>query len=83
MKTDRRLVTDAEAAEIRREYIGATTGEETVRALLDTREELIAALERAHNHLRFNSWKDDPNADKRFRAVEEARAILAQVRDES
>jgi hypothetical protein len=71
VKTERRLVTDAEAAEIeaarrKRGYVTSLS----VRALLDTREELIAALEQ----IEFAST----DALSRRRASE----ILAQVRGE-
>jgi hypothetical protein len=75
VKTDRRLVTDAEAADIRQQSeLHYSIGEVWIERLLYTREELIAALERC---LEKATKHDDGDIE------EIARAILAQVRGES
>jgi hypothetical protein len=84
MKTERRLVTDAEARALRtllRERNGkdfSFTWDEDSR-LIDTREELIAALERIEGRL----GKHQAMAPQEYwDALEITRAILAQVRGE-
>jgi hypothetical protein len=73
MKTERRLVTDADAEQLRR--VLAAGGDDVRRTydLLDTREELIAVLERTRCR-RCGEWTRD---------IPESRAILAQVRGEN
>jgi hypothetical protein len=75
VKTDRRLVTDAEAR-ILRGMIARQAEHAYAKAcgnLLDTREELIAALERTSRELRSLFL---------YEAADRIDAILAQVRGE-
>jgi hypothetical protein len=67
----KRLVTDAEAAQMRKLHFDGTT----VNALLDTREELIAALGRLLDVL--------PYPEIETTDANHVRTILAQVRGES
>jgi hypothetical protein len=75
VKTERRLVTDADAAELRAWSSGKQfLDDQAIVALLDTREELIAALEQVAEPTAH------PNAALYRQNL--ARAILAQVRGE-
>jgi hypothetical protein len=76
MKTERRLVTDAEAAEMRRPGSTRQTWPEddAILALLDTREGLLAAL--GAISVIYPADSDEPS-------IMNARAILAQVKGES
>jgi Ni,Fe-hydrogenase III large subunit len=79
VKTERRLVTDAEAAELRDEdWFDRDDYGTVVQDLLDTREELLAALER------IAGLSAEPSMDAiggtEMRKL--ARATLVQVRGE-
>ena len=68
---------EAEVKELREELVD----ERAVLAKTDREAEqrikqMEEALRDARDHLRFHSWKDDPNSDKRFAAVQEIEKAL-------
>lgn len=56
---------------------------EDIRSLLQENQKYEEALKRARDHLRFHYWKDDPNSNKRFEAVQEVEAALQQSEESS
>jgi hypothetical protein len=86
MKTDRRLVTDADAKAIRTIVeLGRETAGAVVLELLDTREELMAVLEEMVKHGTYTTGGigDEPITVRDLPGTARARAILAQVRSEN
>lgn len=92
MKTERRLVTDAEAVQAgvwagnivpyRRDDLDIKVAASYISALLDTREELIAALDHLSSHA-STAYHMCATDEEWLNGLRDARAILAQVRGEN